>query len=51
MRWARSLLSSVTGVDVQLDGRAVGAALVVLPAVAVAGWLLAAFHFRRADVD
>jgi hypothetical protein len=49
--WARSLLSSVTGVEVPLDGRAAGAALVVLPAVALAGWLLAGFRYRRADVD
>jgi ABC-2 type transport system permease protein len=49
--WARSILSSVSGVDVPLDGRSVGAALVVLPAVAVAGWLVATFRYRRADVD
>jgi ABC-2 type transport system permease protein len=49
--WARSILSSVSGVEVPLDGRSVGAALVVLPAVAVAGWLVATFRYRRADVD
>jgi ABC-2 type transport system permease protein len=49
--WARSILSSVSGVDVPLDGLAVAPALVVLPAVAVAGWLLATFRYRRADVD
>jgi ABC-2 type transport system permease protein len=49
--WARSILSSVSGVDVPLDGRAVAAALVVLPAVAVAGWLATMLRYRRADVD
>jgi ABC-2 type transport system permease protein len=49
--WARSILSSVSGVDVPLEGRAAAAALVVLPAVAVAGWLAATFRYRRADVD
>lgn len=49
--WARSILSSVPGVDVPLDGRSVAAALVVLPAVAVAGWLAATLRYQRADVD
>lgn len=49
--WARSLLSTVPEVDVPLDGRSVAAALVVLPAVAIAGWLAATLRYRRADVD
>jgi ABC-2 type transport system permease protein len=49
--WARSILSSVSGVDVPLDGRSAAAAAVVLAAVAVAGWLLATYRYRRADVD
>ena len=49
--WARSILSTVPGVDVPLDGRSVLAALVVLPVVAVAGWLAATVRYRRADVD
>jgi ABC-2 type transport system permease protein len=49
--WARSILSSVSGVEVPLDGRSLGAALVVLPTVAVAGWLLATVRYRSADVD
>jgi len=49
--WARSLVSSVPGVDVPLDGRSVAAALVVLPAVAVGGWLAATVRYGRADVD
>lgn len=49
--WARSILSSVSGVEVTLDGRSVGAALVVLPVLMVAGWLVATMRYRRADVD
>jgi ABC-2 type transport system permease protein len=49
--WARSLLSAVEGVEVPLDGRSAAAALVVLPAIGVAGWLVAWARYRRADVD
>lgn len=49
--WARSIVSTVPGVEFPLDGRSVIAALVVLPAVAVAGWLAATVRYRRADVD
>jgi ABC-2 type transport system permease protein len=49
--WARSIVSTVDGVEVPLDGRSVAAALVVLPVVAVAGWLAATVRYRRADVD
>ncbi len=49
--WARSIASTVQGVDVPLDGRSVVAALVVLPAIAIAGWLAATVRYRRADVD
>lgn len=49
--WARSLLEAAPGVDVPGGVRSAGAALVVLPAVAVAGWLLATVRYRRADVD
>jgi ABC-2 type transport system permease protein len=49
--WARSIVSTTEGVDVPLDGRSVGAAFVVLPALAVAGWLAATIRYRRADVD
>jgi ABC-2 type transport system permease protein len=49
--WARSIVSTVREVEVPLDGRSVVSALVVLPAVAVAGWLAATVRYRRADVD
>jgi hypothetical protein len=49
--WARSILSTVPGVDVPLDGRSAVASLVVLPVVAAAGWLVATLRYRRADVD
>jgi ABC-2 type transport system permease protein len=49
--WARSLLEAAPGIDVPLGVRSAEAALVVLPAVAVAGWLLATVRYRRADVD
>jgi ABC-2 type transport system permease protein len=49
--WARSIVATAPGVDVPLGRRSVVAALVVLPAVAVAGWLVATVRYRRADVD
>jgi ABC-2 type transport system permease protein len=49
--WAHSILSTASGVDVPLDTRSVTAAFVVLPAVTVAGWLVATFRYARADVD
>ena len=49
--WARAIVSAVPGVDVTLDDVPAGAAFVVLPAIAVAGWLAATFRYRRADVD
>jgi ABC-2 type transport system permease protein len=49
--WARSIVSGVPDVEVPLDGRSTLAALVVLPVAAVAGWLVATWHYRRADVD
>jgi ABC-2 type transport system permease protein len=49
--WARSILETAPGVDVPLGTRSGAVALVVLPAVAVAGWLLATMHYSRADVD
>jgi ABC-2 type transport system permease protein len=49
--WARSILETAPGVDVPLGVRSAAAAFVVLPAVAVGGWLLATARYSRADVD
>ena len=49
--WARSIVSGVPDVEVPLDGRSTLAALVVLPVTALAGWAVATWHYRRADVD
>jgi ABC-2 type transport system permease protein len=49
--WARSLLETAPGIDVALGARSAATAFVVLPAVAVAGWLLATMRYRRAEVD
>lgn len=49
--WARSLLETAPGIDVALGAQSAAAAFVVLPAVAVAGWLLATMRYRRAEVD
>ena len=49
--WARSIVSAQDGVDVPLDGRSVTASLVVLPAIAIAGWILATLRYQRADID
>jgi ABC-2 type transport system permease protein len=49
--WARSIVSTVSDVEVPLDGRSVAAALVVLPALAFLGWLAATVRYSRADVD
>ncbi len=49
--WARSILETAPQTDVPLGEGSAAAALVVLPAVAVAGWLLATVRYRRADID
>jgi ABC-2 type transport system permease protein len=49
--WARTVLETADGVDVAVGARSSAAALVVLAAVVVAGWLLATVRYRRADVD
>jgi ABC-2 type transport system permease protein len=49
--WGRSLLETAAGVDVPQGTHSPVAACIVLPAVAVAGWLLATYRYRRADVD
>jgi ABC-2 type transport system permease protein len=49
--WASSVLGLAPDVDVSHEAGSVGAALVVLAAIAVVGWLLATWRYRRADVD
>jgi len=49
--WARSLLETAPDVDVAGGTHSGAAAFVVLPLVAVAGWILAIWRYRRADVD
>ena len=49
--WAASVLDLVDGVRVQHIGGSATAAFVILPALAVAGWLAATWRYRRADID
>jgi ABC-2 type transport system permease protein len=49
--WASSVLGLAPEVDVQLEAGPAAAAVVVLPTIAVAGWLAATWHYRRADID
>lgn len=49
--WASSVLGLAPDVDVSHAAGSAGAAFVVLIAIAVAGWLLATWRYRRADVD
>jgi ABC-2 type transport system permease protein len=49
--WARSILETAPEVDVAGGTRSATTAFVVLPLVAVAGWLLATWRYGRADVD
>lgn len=49
--WASSVLGLAPDVDVQLEAGSAAAAFVILPAIAVAGWLAATWRYRRADVD
>ena len=49
--WASCVLGLAPGVDVQLEAGSAAAAFVVLPAIAVAGWLAATWRYRRADID
>ena len=49
--WASAVLGLAPDVDLQLEaGSAVGA-FVVLPAIAIAGWLVATWRYRRMDID
>jgi ABC-2 type transport system permease protein len=49
--WASSVLGLAPGVDVELEAGSAAAALVVLPAIAVAAWLVGTWRYRRADID
>ena len=49
--WATSVLGIVPDVENDLAAGSAGAALVVLVAIAIAGWLVATWRYRRADID
>ena len=49
--WASSVLGLAPDVDVSHQAGSAGAAFVVLVAIAVVGWLIATWRYRRADVD
>jgi ABC-2 type transport system permease protein len=49
--WASSILASAPDVDVSLSAGSTALAFVILPTIALAGWLAATFRYRRADVD
>jgi ABC-2 type transport system permease protein len=49
--WASSVLGLASGIDVQREADSPGAAVVVLPAIALAAWLAATWRYRRADID
>jgi ABC-2 type transport system permease protein len=49
--WAASVLGRAAGIDVDPDAGSLAAAVVVLPAIAVASWLAATWRYGRADVD
>ena len=49
--WATSVLGLAPDIDLQLQAGSAGVAIAVLPAIAIAAWLAAIWHYRRADVD
>jgi ABC-2 type transport system permease protein len=49
--WASAVLGLAPGVDLQLEAGSTAAAFVVLPAVAIAGALIATWRYRRMDID
>ena len=49
--WASAVLGLAPGIDVEREAGSVGAAFVVLPAIAIAAWLAATWRYRRADID
>lgn len=49
--WASSVLATAPGIEVSLSAGSSALAFVLLPAIAIAGWLAATVRYRRADVD
>ncbi len=49
--WASSVLGMAPDIEDELEAGSAAMALVVLPAIAIAGWLIATWRYRRADVD
>jgi ABC-2 type transport system permease protein len=49
--WASSVLGLASDADIQLAAGPAAAAFVVLPAIAIAGWLAATWRYRRVDID
>jgi ABC-2 type transport system permease protein len=49
--WASSVLGVAPDIEVQLEAGSAAVGLVVLPAIAIAAWLLTNWRYRRADID
>jgi ABC-2 type transport system permease protein len=49
--WSTSILDAAPDVSVDIAAGSAGAAIVVLVAVAFAGWLIAAWRYRRGELD
>jgi hypothetical protein len=49
--WGSAVLGLAPDVDVRLEPGSPAAALLVLTAIAIAGWLAATWHYRHADID
>jgi ABC-2 type transport system permease protein len=49
--WASSVLGLAPGIDGQLEAGSAAVAFVLLPAIAIAAWLVATWCYRRADID
>jgi ABC-2 type transport system permease protein len=49
--WASSVLGLAPDIEVQLEAGSTPVAIVVLLAIAVGGWLVGVWRYRRADVD
>ena len=49
--WASSILASAPDIDVSLAAGSAAAAVIILPAIAIVGWLAATMRYQRADID